>query len=199
MNTQKEKDYWTERYVNQNTGWDIGYPSTPLKNYIDQLTDKSIKILVPGAGNAYEAQYLWEQSFKNVVVIDISEVPLKNFKKRNPNFPENQLLHGNFFEHKESYDLIIEQTFFCSFIPSDKNRTAYAKHMASLLKPTGKLVGLWFDFPITYNLEKRPFGGNKALYLSYLNPYFKTVTFESCYNSIPPRQGKELFGIFTKK
>jgi SAM-dependent methyltransferase len=199
LNTQKEKDYWTERYINQNTGWDIGYPSTPLKNYIEQLTDKSIKILVPGAGNAYEAQYLWEQSFKNVVVIDISKVPLKDFKKRNPNFPENQLLHGNFFEHKESYDLIIEQTFFCSFIPSDKNRAAYAKHMASLLKPTGKLVGVWFNFPLTHDMEKRPFGGDKLLYLTYLNPYFKTVVFEPCYNSIKLREGKELFGIFEKK
>jgi thiopurine S-methyltransferase len=199
VNTQKEKDYWTERYVNQNTGWDIGYPSTPLKNYIDQLTDKSIKILVPGAGNAYEAQYLWEQSFKNVVVIDISEVPLKNFKKRNPNFPENQLLHGNFFEHKESYDLIIEQTFFCSFVPTDENRSEYAKHMASLLKPTGKLVGLWFNFPLTGDMEKRPFGGDKVLYLTYLNTYFKTVVFEPCYISIKPREGKELFGIFEKK
>ncbi len=198
MNTQKEKDYWTERYVNQNTGWDIGYPSTPLKTYIDQLTNKSIKILLPGAGNAYEAQYLWEQGFKNVVVIDISEVPLKDFKKRNPNFPEDQLLHGNFFEHKESYDLIIEQTFFCSFVPTDENRSEYAKHMASLLKPTGKLVGLWFNFPLTGDMEKRPFGGDKVLYLTYLNTYFKTVVFEPCYNSIKPREGKELFGIFEK-
>ncbi|CAN0596971.1 unnamed protein product, partial [Ectocarpus sp. 12 AP-2014] len=122
VNTQKEKEYWTERYQNQNTGWDIGYPSTPLKNYIDQLTDTSIKILIPGAGNAYEAQYLWEQGFNNVVVIDISEFPLEDFKKRNPDFPAAQLLHRNFFEHQESYDLIIEQTFFCSFVPTDENR-----------------------------------------------------------------------------
>ncbi|MFT6933957.1 MAG: SAM-dependent methyltransferase [Maribacter sp.] len=198
MDTQKENEYWTERYVNQKTGWDIGYPSTPLKAYIDQLTDKSIKILVPGAGNGYEAQYVWEQGFKNVVVIDISEVPLKEFKKRNPKFPKDQLLHGNFFEHHESYDLILEQTFFCSFVPTDENRNAYAQHVASLLTPTGKLVGVWFVFPLTDDMEKRPFGGNKALYLSYLNPYFNTVTFESCYNSIAPRHEKELFGIFTK-
>lgn len=199
MNTQKEKEYWTERYQNQNTGWDIGYPSTPLKNYIDQLTDPSIKILVPGAGNAYEAQYLWEQGFKNVVVIDISEFPLEDFKKRNPDFPAAQLLHGNFFEHHELYDLIIEQTFFCSFVPTDKNRSWYAKHMASLLKPNGKLIGLWFDFPLTGDMEKRPFGGDKSLYLSYLSPYLKAISFEPCYNSIKPREGKELFGIFSKK
>jgi thiopurine S-methyltransferase len=196
---ENEKKYWTERYATQNTAWDIGSPSIPLKEYINQLKDKALKILIPGAGNAYEAEYLWHKGFKNVVVIDLSEAPINRFKKRNPNFPEDQLLHGDFFEHKSRYDLILEQTFFCSFVPSDENRAAYAKHMASLLKPTGKLVGVWFNFPLTSDMEKRPFGGNKVLYLSYLNPYFKTLTFKSCYNSIKPREGKELFGIFEKK
>jgi len=63
-------------------GWDIGYPSTPIKEYADQLTDKSIQILIPGAGNAYEAEYLWKQGFSNVHILDISEIPLKEFKKR---------------------------------------------------------------------------------------------------------------------
>lgn len=199
MDSRTEKDYWTERYDNQNTGWDIGYPSTPLKGYIDQLEDKSLVLLIPGAGNGYEAEYLWQQGFENVVVIDISEVPLKAFKNRNPDFPDKQLIHGNFFEHQGKYDVILEQTFFCSFVPTDENRSAYAKQMAKLLKPSGKLVGLWFDFPMTDDMEKRPFGGDKSLYLNYLNPYFETVIFERSYNSIKPRQGKELFGIFTKK
>jgi len=47
-------EYWNRQYLESKTGWDIGYISTPIKEYIDQLTDKSIKILVPGAGNAYE-------------------------------------------------------------------------------------------------------------------------------------------------
>ena len=195
----EEQQYWTKHYKDQNTGWDIGYPSPQIKEYIDQLEDNSISILIPGAGNAYEAEYIWKQGFKNVFVMDISEVPLKNFKNRNPNFPSSQLIHGDFFEHQNAYDLILEQTFFCSFIPTDENRNTYAKHAAKLLKPNGKLVGVWFDIPLTEDLEKRPFGGNKELYLKYLNPYFKTKTFEPCYNSIPPRQGNELFGIFEKK
>lgn len=199
MITKKEEVYWSQRYKEQNTGWDIGYPSTPIKNYIDQLKDKSLHILIPGAGNAYEAEYLLKNGFTNVSILDISEIPLKEFKKRNPNFPKNQLIHANFFEHIGAYDLIIEQTFFCSFIPSIENRTAYAKKMASILKTNGKLVGLWFDIPLSGNLKKRPFGGNKSSYLKYLETHFKTITFEASYNSIPARQGNELFGIFIKK
>lgn len=199
MDSQTEKDYWTNRYKTQNTGWDIGYASKPIKQYIDQIQDKSLCILVPGAGNGYEAEYLWRKGFTNAVILDISEVPLASFKNKNPDFPAQQLIHGNFFEHEGKYDLILEQTFFCSFVPSDENRSAYAKHMAALLKPTGKLVGVWFDFPLTNNMEKRPFGGDKSIYSKYISPYFHTVVFERCYNSIEPRQGKELFGIFTKK
>ena len=199
MDSHSENEYWTQRYLEDRTGWDVGYPSTPIKEYIDQLEDKEAKILIPGAGNAYEAAYLWEQGFTNVYVLDISEVPLQAFKKRHPNFVKEHLLQVDFFQHRGSYDLIIEQTFFCSFPPTVVNRNAYAQQVNELLKPGGKLVGLWFDIPLTGDMEKRPFGGDRELYLSYLKPYFEVKTFNRAYNSIPPRQGKELFGIFLKK
>ena len=197
--TKSENKFWSNRYEEGRTGWDIGFPSTPLKTYIDQLENKDLKILIPGAGNAYEAEYLFGQGFKNVFILDISKAPLEAFQKRNPTFPSSHLLNGNFFEHEEKYDLIFEQTFFCSFPPLKNNRMLYAKTMARILFPKGKLVGLWFDFPLTDDLVKRPFGGDKEEYLSYLSPYFETVVFEKCYNSIEPRKGKELFGIFQKK
>jgi len=193
-----EEKYWSERYQNSNTGWDIGYPSTPLKEYIDQLEDKTLKILIPGAGNGYEAEYLWKQGFKNVYVLDISEHPLESLKLRISTFPDNQLVKDNFFTHAGKYDLILEQTFFCSFEPSKVNRKAYAKQINSLLNPKGKLVGLWFNHDVLDG-AKRPFGGSKKEYLEYLSPYFETIVFDSCYNSIKPRKGKELFGIFVKK
>tara|TARA_R110000765_G_scaffold21640_5_gene55528 strand:- start:144 stop:737 length:594 start_codon:yes stop_codon:yes gene_type:complete len=196
---KEEQNYWTQRYKEQQTGWDIGYPSTPIKEYVDQLTDNTIEILIPGAGNAYEAEYLWKKGFKNVHILDISDVPLIQFKKRNPDFPVTQMHLADFFEFQGQYDLIIEQTFFCSIVPSDKNRNAYAKHMAELLKPTGKLVGVWFNIPLSGDMEKRPFGGDKKLYTRYLSPILKTITFDPCYNSIAPRQGSELFGIFERK
>jgi len=194
-----QDQYWTNRYKNQQTGWDIGYPATPLKEYIDQLKDKKIRILIPGAGNAYEAEYLHKNGFTNVYVLDISNIPLTAIQNRIPDFPSDHLLHGNFFDHQNKYDLILEQTFFCSFPPLSKNRKAYAKKMSELLSPSGKLVGLWFDIPLTGDLEKRPFGGDKAMYLEFLSPYFDVKIFETAHNSISPRAGTELFGIFIRK
>ena len=197
--SKAEENFWTQRYVQKNTGWDIGKPSTPLKNYIDQLQNKTLKILIPGAGNSYEAEYLYNNGFKNVYVLDISELPLKAFKKRVANFPENQIIQDNFFLHEGRYDLVLEQTFFCSFPPTKENRIDYAKKMHNLIKPQGKLVGLWFSFPLTSDMEKRPFGGSKKEYLNYLSPLFKVKSFNECHNSIPERLGNELFGIFQKQ
>jgi len=198
MTNLSDEYYWTNRYKDRSTGWDIGHISPPLKAYFDQLKHKDYKILIPGAGNAYEAEYLFKNGFKHVYVLDISDVPLTAFKSRNPDFPNEQLINGDFFKLKGTYDIVIEQTFFCSFPPNKLNREAYAKQMSSLLNVGSKLVGLWFDIPLIEDIEKRPFGGDKNLYQRYLEPYFNTIVFETCYNSIPPRQGKELFGIFEK-
>lgn len=198
MTKPNQEEYWTNRYKEELTGWDIGYPSTPLKEYIDQLNSKDQKILIPGAGNAYEAEYLFTNGFKNVFVLDISKHPLNALKSRVPDFPSAQLIQEDFFQHQGKYELILEQTFFCSFEPTQENRTKYGIQMSNLLEPSGKLVGLWFDHEL-YEGAKRPFGGTKEEYLSYLIPHFEVKTFESCYNSIKPRRGNELFGIFKKK
>ena len=70
--------------------------------------------------------------------------------------------------------------------------------MHSLLRPGGKLVGLWFNHPLDTE-EKRPFGGTREEYLTYFTPYFTIKTMEDCYNSIKPRMGSELFGILERK
>lgn len=187
--------YWDNRYKISDDRWDLGAVSPPIKNYLDQLEDKSLKILIPGCGNAHEAEYAFLNGFTNLHVVDLSETALKNFKKRVPNFPENQLLQQNFFKLKDTFDLIIEQTFFCAINP--ELRPEYAAQASNLLTPTGKIAGLLFDAPL--NNDKPPFGGNIEEYKTYFNPYFTLNTIASCYNSVESRAGRELFITFTKK
>lgn len=197
-NTTSEENFWTQRYQEEKTGWDIGYPSPPITKYFDQVENQDARILIPGAGNAYEAEYLYKAGFKNIFVLDIAAPPLQTLKTRFPDFPEEQLLQTNFFEHQGQYDYIVEQTFFCSFPPLPEYRQAYAQHVYDLLAPGGKLIGLWFNFPLTGDVDKRPFGGDKSEYLSYFESLLKVQTFDDCYNSIKPRQGHEYFGILVK-
>jgi thiopurine S-methyltransferase len=186
---------WEERYLNNDIGWDLGEVSTPLKAYFDQLKNKELKILIPGGGNSYEAEYLFQNGFKNVFVIDFSKTAIDTIKKRVPNFPVNQLILGDFFDLDMTFDLIIEQTFFCALHPN--LRTAYALKMQQLLKEKGKLVGLQFKVPL--NKDKPPFGGNKEAYIGYFKPYFKIEKMEACHNSFGNRKGRELFIKLLKK
>lgn len=189
------EDFWNNKYKDNKAGWDLGVISPPLKAYFDQLENKELKILIPGGGNSYEAEYLFKNGFKNVFVVDLSIIALENIKTRIPEFPDSQLLHANFFDIEERFDLIIEQTFFCAINPN--LRPKYASKMHSVLKSKGKLVGLFFDAIL--NEDHPPFGGNKKEYLSYFEPYFLTLKMEPCYNSYHNRQGKEIFVALQKK
>jgi methyl halide transferase len=187
------ESYWTNRYQNAETAWDVGAITTPLKTYFDQLTDKNIRILIPGCGNAYEAEYLWNLGFSNVYVVDLSEIPLKQLKNRNPKIEDRYFVHADFFSLNGSFDLIVEQTFFCAISP--KYRAKYAKKSSELLVNGGKLVGVLFNREFSGG---PPFGGDKEEYETYFSEHFNEISFASCYNSIKPRQGSELFMICKK-
>ncbi len=187
--------FWDTQYQEGNTKWDVGGVSTPLKEYFDQLTDKSLAILIPGAGNAYEAEYLDKLGFTNVTVVDISPTVIQQFKERVTIFPENKIFNTDFFKLTGQFDLIIEQTFFCAISPS--LRLEYAEKVAGLLKPSGKLVGLMFDAPL--NTNNPPYGGNRKEYRSYFKPFFDIQIMETSYNSISTRIGKEVFVKIIKR
>lgn len=187
-------EYWENRYQKKEIGWDTGEITTPLKDYIDQLINKNIKILIPGAGNGYEFDYLISKGFKNVFVIDLASTPLKNIADRNPAFNSN-LIHNDFFNLNEKFDLIIEQTFFCALNPS--LRKNYVVKTNELLNSNGKIAGLLFNFPLTK--DGPPFGGSLEEYETLFSKNFKFKTLEKAYNSIKPRANKELFFIFEKK
>lgn len=184
------KDYWNNRYAENATGWDIGKVSTPLKNYIDQLTNKSAAILIPGGGNGHEAVYLAENGFTNITVVDISPIAINSLKEtfEQKNIHAIQLICADFFELQGSYDLILEQTFFCALDPN--LREDYIKKMSELVSADGKLVGLLFntDFEVS-----PPFGGKLSDYQVQFSKHFEILKMEPCYNSITKRAGNELF------
>ncbi|MEQ8546676.1 MAG: methyltransferase domain-containing protein [Cyclobacteriaceae bacterium] len=188
-----DRKYWQARYENQQIGWDIGYASTPIKTYIDQIEDKKLAVLIPGAGNAYEAAYFAEHGFDNVTVLDISEAAIAAAESRIGDKVSYDCI--DFFDHEGTYDLIIEQTFFCALDP--ELRPAYVDQMAQLLKEEGKLVGLLWDAPM--NADHPPFGGDQEEYEALFKEKFHIKIMKMAYNSIPPRKGREVFVKFGKK
>lgn len=193
--TSLDANYWNTRWQNAETGWDIGYASPAITKFVDGIKDKNIAILIPGCGNAYEADYLIEHGFTNITLIDFAPKAVEHLQEKFDNNPSIKIICGDFFEHEGSYDLILEQTFFCALPPN--RRKDYAEKMHELLNDNGSLVGVLFDRD--FGNPTPPFGGNKAEYLAIFEPYFTIDKIETCYNSIPPRAGTELFISLKKK
>ena len=187
-------NYWDERYLNNETGWDMHQVSPPLKSYIDKIKNKDLNILIPGCGNAYEAEYLIENGFKNVTLIDFSHVVTSRLIEKYKGKPI-KIVNENFFDHHEKYDLILEQTFFCALNPSLREK--YVEKCYNILNDEGKIAGVFFNKKFTQS--EPPFIANDEEYKKLFQPVFTFLKFQSCNNSIAPRMGYELFFEFEKK
>ena len=190
-----DRQYWDNRYIEDNTPWDIGYASPPLIEYFDQVNDKDKTILIPGCGNGYEAVKLFDKGFSKTEVIDISPEAIENLKPRVSPEYHDQLIVGDYFDFDRQYDIIVEQTFFCALHPSE--REDYVRKTHELLKDEGKLMGLMFNIPL--NTEHPPYGGHEKEYRELFLPYFDIKIMEPAHNSIKPRLGNELFVLMKKK
>jgi methyl halide transferase len=187
-------DFWDSCYLNNETGWDMKQVSPPLKGYIDSLKNKDLNILIPGCGNAHEAEYLLEKGFKNVTLIDFSKVVTDRLKEKYNEQPI-KIVNENFFDLQGKYDLILEQTFFCALDPSLREK--YVRKCYELLNDTGKIAGVFFNKK--FAPVEPPFIATDEEYKKLFQPLFTFLKFESCENSIPKRMGYELFFEFAKK
>ena len=180
--------YWETQYQNKNIGWDLGGISPALKIYIDNLKNKSSAVLIPGCGNTYEAEYLIEQGFTNITIIDIAPTLVLNLREKFNSNSNIAIILGDFFEHQGHYDIIIEQTFFCALEPA--LRQDYARKMNELLTTDGILFGLLFNRQFDIG---PPFGGSQEEYRSIFQNEFNILQLELCLNSAAPRANTELF------
>lgn len=181
-------DFWNQQYASGKTGWDIGMPSPPIAAYVDKLENKELRILIPGCGNAYEAEYLLDKGFTNITLIDIAPLAVERIMSKMGHRKGLNIILGDFFTHNEKYDLIIEQTFFCALPP--QMREMYVWKMFQLLSDEGILTGLLFNKMFD---SGPPFGGSKAEYAQLFKAAFHFKSFQEADNSITPRANSELF------
>lgn len=190
-----DQDFWNNQWIHSETGWDVGYATPPIVEFMKKYPKKEDRILIPGCGNAYEAKFLINNSFKNIHLIDIAPKAVENLTKKFEDVPQIKIFCQDFFQHEDKYDLLIEQTFFCALSPS--LREAYVAKSASLLKSGGQIIGVLFDR--FFEKQGPPFGGNKKEYINLFEKFFEIKVMERCYNSIPQRLGSEVFIQLVKK
>lgn len=190
-----DASFWNKCWLDGQTGWDVGYASPPIIKFLEQYNHKNAAILIPGCGNAYEAEWMAENGFTNITLVDIATEAVARLKSKFKMQTQVNVLCEDFFQHQGKYDLIIEQTFFCAQVL--ERREEYVQKIASLLNTKGEIAGVLFGR--NFDAPGPPFGGEAATYQSLFEPYFNIKKLEACYNSIPSRAGSELFIHFVKK
>lgn len=195
MGQQLDAEFWNERWKTDQTGWDMKSVAPITRSYFEKYPNKSDAILIPGCGNAYEAQMLEDLGYRDITIIDISPFLIKKLKEKFKDSKVIKVVETNFFDWEGHYDVIFEQTFFCALSPT--LRTDYVDKIHALLKNEGLLVGLLFNR--NFEHEGPPFGGEAAEYKQLFQDNFEFLTFENSWDSIPPRADTELFIEFRKQ
>ena len=192
-----DSSFWNLRYQNNQTGWDLGEISNPIKKWFDNQENKKINVLIPGAGKGHEVKYGFENGFGNIFYMDFSSRAADLFKEICPGFPKNQILTGDFFSLKKPlfFDVIIEQTFFCAIHPV--LRPNYVEKTNEILKENGKIIGLLFNRE--FDTNGPPFGGTEKEYRGLFNSKFNFKKFENSLLSSLPRKEYEFWIELIKK
>ncbi len=189
---------WQRHYDEGDLGWDLGQVAPPFVSLLESNLIVPGKTLVPGCGRGHEVVYLAENGF-DVTAVDYSTGAVSHLKAVvEERKLDAQVLHMNFFEldqaHNETYDLSIEQTFFCAISP--EQRPMYVVTVARALKKGGMLAGLFYH---TGQEGGPPFNTTQDDIVKSFSDLFEIQKLTQAKNSAEQRKDKEWLAILVKK
>ncbi|MBK1883259.1 methyltransferase domain-containing protein [Luteolibacter pohnpeiensis] len=149
---------WNSRYANQDTPWNKGTHTPVLEEFLARHAEKLHgKVAVPGCGAGHDCRWLAEIPDCEVSGFDIA--PLAIEEARGLDVAEKVSYRLYDFlnpcpDDTEGFDLLWEHTCFCALEPS--MRDGYLKTAATLLKPGGRVAGVFFINPEMDEGEQGP-------------------------------------------
>ncbi|BAW95625.1 thiopurine S-methyltransferase [[Synechococcus] sp. NIES-970] len=195
----KEVDFWEEKYQTAQHRWDLGQAAPPLQDYwVREQAPSQGDLVVLGCGQGHDAIFLARQGL-TVTGVDFAPTAIAAARDlAQKNEVTLTLLEENIFDlpksHKSHFDYLFEHTCFCAIAP--EQRPDYVTLAASILKPGGKLYGIFY----THNREGGPpFGSTPQELVDLFSPAFEILSLDPIHNSIPSRQGDEHWAVFEKK
>ena len=152
-------EFWNQRYIDNNTKWDLGAPTPILSHYL-QTNHTEGKACVLGCGNGHDAIELSKWNL-DVYAVDFSIHAINNLKEKLNGDESINLLHRDIFslskDYVNTFDIMFEYTCYCAIDPN--RRENYFDMVHKVLKKGGKLLGIFIPLDKDmYNEEGPPFG-----------------------------------------
>lgn len=146
--------YWEERYAEQEgTTFDWLEDYGSLKPIIDQLIDKSARILVLGCGNAEFSEDMYSDGYKSIVNIDISAVVISQMASRNSDKPEMTWTVMDVRDLKfpdNTFDLAIDKSTIDALLCGEQafyNVALMTREVQRVLKVGGTYMAISYGTP----------------------------------------------------
>lgn len=183
--------FWEEKYQDGATRWDLGQPAPP---FVRLLTSSEPplpgRIAVLGAGRGHDALLFAEHGFE-VVAFDFAPSAIEaGIEAARSRGLSAQFLQRDIFalgaEFKSSFDYVLEHTCFCAINPDQ--RSEYVNVMRSILRPGGKLIGLFWAHE---RADGPPFGVAIEALHQHFSSSFDFLSLELAPDSVESRRGEE--------
>ncbi len=189
---------WDQCYREGTTPWDRGEPSPPLRQWLENHPHVG-KVIVPGCGRGHDVALIAAMG-GDPVGLDISEEAIRLAKATHPALAE-RFIQGDLFQippaMEGAFDALIEHTCLSGLPPH--LRPAYAAACCKLIKPGGRIIGVWFIHP---DLDPGETGPPFPLPLDELDQMFDSG-FEIVEDYVPDvafegREGRERLRVLRK-
>ena len=199
--TVNDPAFWENFYQANTTPWDLGTSSPPFNTFMQSpYAPKPGNMAVLGCGTGHDAMFFAKHGF-NITAIDFAPYAVAVTKAK---FAEAGILDKSatviqkdiFDLHglDGKFDYVLEHTCFCAIDPPNRNRYSYT--VRDLLKPSGRLIGLWWLLDRQSKLP--PFSVSKSeIFDLFSQDFIIDLAYEPT-DSVPDRKGKELLTIMSR-
>lgn len=186
---------WDQAYQENFTPWDKGMPSPPLVEWFAK-NELSGRVLVPGCGVGHDVAHLVSLGL-DAIGLDLAPTAVHRAGERYPDL-KGRFVCGDLFEFSGQFDAVVEHTCLCA-LPPDL-RVRYRDAVATLIRPGGLLIGIWFVNPEMDPGESGPPFGISAEELKALfDPNFEVVESLVPAAAYPGREGRELLRVMRRR
>tara|TARA_B100000315_G_scaffold236954_1_gene253287 strand:- start:142 stop:747 length:606 start_codon:yes stop_codon:yes gene_type:complete len=195
---ENHPQFWEDIYLEDDAGWDLGESTLVFDKISDALPLG--KVCIIGCGRGYDAVMFAQKGFE-VTAIDFAPSAISTLQSLASgagvmiNIVETDifLLTSQF---SCEFDYVIEQTCFCAINPS--RREEYEQLVKTIIKPNGKLIGLWFPLDKPMDDGGPPWGTTISEVKSIFYDGWKIEKEEFPELSISPRKNREKLIIFKR-
>ncbi len=189
--------FWNERYLRAETGWDKGQPAPPLVRLAQERVAGS-PLLALGAGRGHDALHFAKAGYA-VTALDFAPEACAAIRAAaTAQGVALEVLEADLFElpatHAGRFASALEHTCFCAIDPA--RRAEYARAVHALLAPGGVYFGLFY----AHGREGGPpFTTDEAELRALFGPLFELTRLVRAPDSFPARAGEELEFVFRRR